>query len=169
MFKELMPVLKRRPLTLTVSSLNGDLVRVNVVPHGLDEDKKVNDSIPYSSKEKVAKIPDEAIKALTTPLCLTGTAEEIDAGLVERLATFTESHVQLQEVFDQAGKQIAEAVRAIKEREERDRKEKQKTKPKDSAPVKASVETSTGPEGSDAPKDSEPPAKEPLPQNLGLF
>ena len=169
MFKELMPVLKRRPITLTVSSLDGDLVRVNVVPHGLDEDKKVNDSIPYSSKEKVAKIPDEAIKGLTTALCLTGTAEEIDAGLVERLTGFTESHVQLQEVFDQAGKQIAEAVRAIKEREERDRKEKQKTKPKDSAPVKASVETSTGPGGSDPPKDSEPPAKEPLPQNLGLF
>jgi len=168
MFKELMPVLKRRPLTLTVSSLNGDLVRVNVVPHGLDEDKKVNDSIPYSSKEKVAKIPDEAIKALTTPLCLTGTAEEIDAGLVERLANFTESHVQLQEVFDQAGEQIAEAVRAIKEREERDRKEKQKAKSKD-APVKASVETNAGPESNDPQKDSDPPAKEPLLQNLGLF
>jgi len=89
----------------------------------LDEDKKGNDSIPYSSKEKVAKIPGEAIKGLTTALCLTGTAEEIDAGLVERLTSFTESHVQLQEVFDQAGKQIAEAVRAIKEREERDRRE----------------------------------------------
>ena len=168
MFKELMPVLKRRPITLTVSSLDGDLVRVNVVPHGLDEDKKVNDSIPYSSKEKVAKIPDEAIKGLTTALCLTGTAEEIDAGLVERLTSFTESHVQLQEVFDQAGKQIAEAVRAIKEREERDRKEKQKAKPKD-AQLKASVETNAGPESNDPPKDSEPPAKEPLPQNLGLF
>ena len=168
MFEELMPVIKRRPLTLTVSSLNGDLVRVNVVPHGLDEDKKVNDSIPYSSKEKVAKIPGEAIKALTTPLCLTGTAEEIDAGLVERLANFTESHVQLQEVFDEASKQIAEAVRAIKEREERDRKEKQKAKPKD-AKLKASVETNAGPESNDPPKDSEPPAKEPLPQNLGLF
>jgi len=168
MFKELMPVLKRRPITLTVSSLDGDLVRVNVVPHGLDEDKKVNDSIPYSSKEKVAKIPDEAIKGLTTALCLTGTAEEIDAGLVERLTSFTESHVQLQEVFDQAGKQIAEAVRAIKEREERDRKEKQKAKSKD-GPVKASVETNAGPESNDPQKDSEPPAKEPLPQNLGLF
>src|SRR5258707_1555092 len=94
MFKELMPVLKRRPITLTVSSLDGDLVRVNVVPQGLDEDKKVNDSIPYSSKEKVAKIPDQAMKGLTTARCLTGTEEEIDAGVVERPPTFPDSHSQ---------------------------------------------------------------------------
>src|SRR5260370_7568648 len=111
MFKELMPVLKRRPITLTVSSLDGDLVRVNVVPHGLDEDKKGNDSIPYSSKEKVAKIPDEAIKALTTALCLTGTAEEIDAGLVARLTSFTEGHVHLQQVSHPPANQIAAASR----------------------------------------------------------
>src|SRR5260370_38529155 len=80
----------------------------------------------------------------------------------------TERHVKIQEVFDQAGKQIAEAVRAIKEREERDRKEKQKAKSKD-APVKASIETNAGPESNHTQKDSDPAAKEPLPQNLGLL
>src|SRR5260370_5048194 len=75
MFKELMPVLKRRPITLTVSSLDGDLVRVNVVPHGLDEDKKGNDSIPYSSNEKGGKIPEEEITRLTRALCLSGSAD----------------------------------------------------------------------------------------------
>ncbi len=167
MFKELMPVLRRRPLTLTVSSLDGGLVRVNVVPHGLDEDKKGNESNSY--KDKVAQIPSEAIKALTRPLCLTGTPEEMDSGLARSLADFSESHVQLQEAFDQASKEIAEAVKAIKEREERERKERQKAKSKDSAPVKASVETSAGTESSDQKKDDEAPPKEPLPKNLGLF
>ena len=83
MFTELMPLIEQRPLTITVAILNGGRqIRVNVVPQSLEKDGKVNDKIGYSNKDKIAKVPDEAIKALTTPLSLTGTAEEIDTDLM---------------------------------------------------------------------------------------
>ena len=118
MFTELMPLIEQRPLTITVAVLNGGRqIRVNVVPQTLEKDGKVNDKIGYSSKDKIAKVPDEAIKALTTPLSLTGTAEEIDAEFAQALREFAESHVQLQKTVDQAKEQIAEAVKAIEERD----------------------------------------------------
>ena len=55
---------------------------------------------------------------------MTGTAEEIDAQLPKILMEFTESHVNLQQTFDQAKEKIAAAVKAIDERE----KNKPKTK-----------------------------------------
>ena len=82
MFIELMPLIEQRPLTITVAVLNGGRqIRVNVVPQSLEKDGKVNEKIGCSNKEKVQKVPDEAVKALTTPLSLTGTADEIDAEL----------------------------------------------------------------------------------------
>ena len=118
MFTELMPLIEQRPLTITVAVLNGGRqIRVNVVPQTLERDGKVNEKIGYSSKDKIAKVPDEAIKALTTPLSLTGSAEEIDAELAQALREFAESHVQLQKTVDQAKEQIAEAVKAIEERD----------------------------------------------------
>jgi len=130
MFTELMPLIEQRPLTITVAVLNdGRQLRVNVVPQTLEKDGKVNDKIGYSSKDKIAKVPDEAIKALTTPLSLTGTAEEIDAELAQALREFAESHVQLQKTVDQAKEQIAEAVKAIEERDKNKAKAKTTARP----------------------------------------
>jgi PRTRC genetic system protein E len=126
MFTELMPLIEQRPLTITVAVLSGShRIRVNVVPKSLDKDSQVNDKIGYSNKDKIAKVPDEAIKGLTTPLSLTGTAEEIDAEFAQALREFAESHVQLQKTVDQAKEQIAEAVKAVEERD----KIKAKSKP----------------------------------------
>ena len=125
MFTELMPLIEQRPVTITVAVLGGtNLIRVNVVPKILEKDDQVNDKVGYSNKDKIAKIPDAAIKALTTPLSLTGTPEEIDAELAQALREFAESHVQLQKTVDQAKGQIAEAVRAIEEREKNKTKSK---------------------------------------------
>ena len=101
MFTELMPLIEQRPLTITVAVFSGGRqIRVNVVPQDLEKDGRVNDKVGYSNKDKIAKVPDEAIKALTTPLSLTGTAEEIDAELAQALREFAESHVQLQKTVD---------------------------------------------------------------------
>ena len=125
MLTELMPLIEQRPITITVAVLNGSRqIRVNIVPKTLDKDSQVNDKIGYSNKEKIAKVPESAIKALTTPLSLTGTPEEIDAELAQALREFAESHVQLQKTVDEAKEQIAEAVKAIEERD----KNKAKTK-----------------------------------------
>ena len=125
MFTELMPLIEQRPLTITVAVFSGGRqIRVNVVPQDLEKDGRVNDKVGYSNKDKIAKVPDEAIKALTTPLSLTGTAEEIDAELAQALREFAESHVQLQKTVDQAKEQIAEAVKAIEERDKNKAKAK---------------------------------------------
>jgi PRTRC genetic system protein E len=132
MFTELMPLIEQRPITITVVALSGSrLIRVNVVPKALEKDNHVNDKVGYSNKDKIAKVPDAAINALTTPLSITGTAEEIDAELAQALREFAEGHVQLQKTVDQAMEQIAEAVRAIEEREKN--KSKSKTVPRTTA------------------------------------
>ena len=101
MFTELMPLIEQRPVTITVAVLSGShRIRVNVVPKSLEKDSQINDKIGYSNNDKIAKVPDEAIKALTTPLSLTGTAEEIDAELAQALREFAESHVQLRKTVD---------------------------------------------------------------------
>jgi PRTRC genetic system protein E len=127
MFRELMPLIEHRPLSITVAALSGGRIRVNVVPQVQEKDSKVNDKVGYSNKDKIAKVPESAITALTTPLSLTGTPEEIDQSLAEALTKFVESHGRLQHTLDEAREQIAEAVRAAEERD------KSKTKTKSAA------------------------------------
>jgi len=116
MFKELEALLTKRSLTITVAGLAAGRIRVNVIPHSRPEDSKANERIKYSHKDEVAGIPEASVKALTTPISLTGTAEEIDAKLPEVLVQFAESHSQLQATFDRACTEISEAVKAIDER-----------------------------------------------------
>jgi PRTRC genetic system protein E len=123
-FTELKKLIAKRSLTITVAVLDNEQVRVNVVPHARPEDKKVNEQISYSHKNEVASVPDEAIKALTTPISITGTAEEVDEKLPGILCEYVESHVQLQETLDRAGSEIAAAVKAIDERNKAKTKDK---------------------------------------------
>ena len=71
MFRELMPVIADRPLTITVAALADGKIRVCVVPQAQDKDGKINDKVGY--QKEVTKLPDASIKALNTPLALTGT------------------------------------------------------------------------------------------------
>ena len=151
MLKELEPLLAKRSLTITVAALAAGQVRVNVIPHSRPEDTKVNEQIKYTHKDEVAAIPDSAIKALTTPISLTGTAEEIDAKLADVLLQFVESHTQLQATFDRASTEISEAVKAIDERN--------KNKPK----VKTTASKAEQKEGTKAKADDKPKQDETLP------
>jgi PRTRC genetic system protein E len=142
MFKELMPVIEHRPLTITVALLPDGKIRACVIPQSMERDGKVNDKVMQG--KEVTKIPETAIKALTTPLAVTGTAEELDAGLAQQLTTFAESHVQLQNGVDQAAREIADALRAIQERD------KAKSKAKTVSPAAKN-------EGKDEPGGKEEP------------
>ena len=152
MFIELMPLIENRPLTITVAALSEGRIRVNVVPQVLAKDSKVNDKIGYTHKDKIAQIPESAIHALTTPLSLTGTPEEIDAELAQQLKAFVDSHVALHQSVDQAKQQIAEAVKAIEERD----KARSKSK---TVPAKAD----------DKPPDAKREEAKPAEDNLSLF
>jgi len=152
MFIELMRLIESRPLTITVAALSEGRIRVNVVPQALAKDNKVNEKIGYSNKDKVAQIPDSAIHALTTPLSLTGTPEEIDAELAQQLKAFVDSHQALWQSVDEAKQQIAEAVKAIEERD------KARFKSKTAAP-----------KADDKPSDAKGEEAKPAADNLSLF
>jgi hypothetical protein len=47
MFIELMPLIERRVITITVAAISGGRIRVNVVPMPVTEDNKVNERIGY--------------------------------------------------------------------------------------------------------------------------
>jgi PRTRC genetic system protein E len=139
MFTQLMPLIQNRALTLTVAAVSPTEIRVNIVPQPKESDKKANDEIGYSHSKEVAKIPEEALRGLTTPLCVTGTPEEIDAQLVETLSKFTSLHVGLRQSLDAAAAVIKESVKAIDERE-RLKKEKAKANSTKPAAPKAEEE-----------------------------
>lgn len=143
MFTEIKRVLARRSLTITVAVLENEQIRVNVVPHSLPEDQKVNSQVKYSHKNEVAAVPDEAIKALTTPLSVTGTAEEIDAQFPVILSQYVESHVTLQQTLDRASNEISDAVKAIDERNKNKTKEKATNGKKEEKSTKPQPETKT--------------------------
>jgi PRTRC genetic system protein E len=180
MFKELHSLIQNRPLTITAAATGSGRIRVNVVPQSLESDSKVNDKIGYSQKDKIAKVPDSAIAALTTPLSLTGTPEEIDAELTQTLSAFAESHVHLQKTVENATEQIAAAVREIQERDKNKSKSSSasaaKREEKNDKPaannellplwVKSPSDASTSPKASDLEIPSGTAASAPAQQTL---
>jgi PRTRC genetic system protein E len=150
MFIELMPLIEKRTITITVSALTQGRIRVNVVPSVLAEDGKVNEKIGYSNKDKIAQIPESAVHALTTPLSLTGAPDELDAQLAEQLKSFVDSHVALQRSVDSARQEIADAVTAIEERD------KNRSKARTTPAMKAEKPSENRVEETNSPTDSLP-------------
>jgi PRTRC genetic system protein E len=93
MFKELGPLLRQRTVVMILTRLEDDTIRVNVIPRKLNESE--ND-------------------ALTTPLSVAGTAEELDADLPSALVQFVGAHLELKNTLETAKEQMAEAAKAAK-------------------------------------------------------
>jgi len=94
MFVELMPLLRKRRLLLTISLVEGDMIRATVVP------------------QKATETEDNAI---TTPLAITGTAEELDRELPGQLVGFVGAHLQLQSTLATAKAEMDAAAKAARE------------------------------------------------------
>jgi PRTRC genetic system protein E len=90
MFKELAPYLRQRAVLLTVTSIEEDQIRVNVIPQ---------------------KLKDGENAALTTPLTVTGTAEELDRDLPGTLVDFVSAHLQLRNTLDRAKAEMDAAAK----------------------------------------------------------
>ena len=126
MFAELMPLLRKRRLLLTISFVEGDTIRATVVP------------------QKASETDDNAI---TTPLAITGTAEELDRELPGQLVSFVGAHLQLQSTLVTAKAEMDAAAKAARE----------EARKKATKPV-------TTPAAESAPKPTpEPPTPEPPP------
>jgi PRTRC genetic system protein E len=124
MFAELIPLLRKRSMLLTMSLVEGDTIRATVVP------------------QKASETEDDTI---TTPLAITGTAEELDRELPQQLIDFVGAHLVLQSTLTSAKAEMDAAAKAAREEAR-----KKTTKP-------AVMSTAT------APRALEPPPPEPPP------
>ena len=91
MFKELVPILRSRAVLMTATALDDDQIRVNVVPK---------------------KMKDGDHDALTTPLSVTGTAEELDTQLAATLVGFVALHLQMKNALEKAKADMDAATKA---------------------------------------------------------
>ena len=94
LFAQLEPLLAHRAILITVSKLEGDQLQVNICPRQLKEGEN---------------------QVLTSPLCVTGTATEIDADLVPQISSFVTSQVGLNTNLAAIEKEVAEAEKAARE------------------------------------------------------
>jgi PRTRC genetic system protein E len=90
MFKELAPYLRQRAVLLTVTHIEDDQIRVNVIPQ---------------------KLKDGENAALTTPLTVTGTADELDRDLPATLVNFVSAHLELRNTLDRAKAEMDAAAK----------------------------------------------------------
>jgi len=147
MFKELMPIIQDRPLTITVVCVRDGKIKLCVIPHSQEKDEETNKKVGY--RKDVAKISDQALKALTTPLAVEGTPEELDRELPIQLTSYAEVHEKLQNGIAEATQRITAALIEIEERDKSKAKAKGVAeKGKESSPqgtkkeVRAAGETS---------------------------
>lgn len=137
MFKELAPLVRHRAVLFTVSHIEDDQFRVNVIPK---------------------KIADGENDAVTTPVSVSGTVEDLDRELPQTLLHFVSSHLELKNSFERAKAEMEEASKTA--RAEARKKSGSQTTKKD--PAGSSSKPAVAPE---APV----PAKAEPPKAAGLF
>lgn len=137
MFKELAPYLRQRAVLLTVTHIDDDQIRVNVIPQ---------------------KLKDGENAALTTPLTVTGTADELDRDLPATLVNFVSAHLQLRNTLDRAKAEMDAAAKTA----QAEARSKTKTMAK-KEPPKPETTTLT-----DTPKPAQP-VKEESSRTASLF
>jgi PRTRC genetic system protein E len=137
MFKELVPILRDRAVLLTVTLVENDQIRVNIVPK---------------------KLKDGDNDALTIPLSVTGTAEELDSELSSTIIGFVGSHLQMKNTLEKAKAEMEAASKAA----QAEARSKSKTTARSMAPK---TET-TQPAATSKPAE---PVKTAPPKTASLF
>ncbi len=141
MFKELGPLLRQRTVVMILTRLEDETIRVNVIP------RKLNDS---------------ENDALTTPLSVAGTAEELDADLPSALVQFVGAHLELKNTLESAKEQMAAAGKAARA------EARSKTAPKTVTDKTETPAGETKKPVQQTSKPAEPKTQEP-PRNASLF
>ncbi len=96
MFKELMPMLTGCTVSMTVSRTAPDEICVNVIP------------VPIKGDE-------EKDPALSTPLSLEGSPEELDQQLADQLVHYVAAHLELSSTLRSAVEEMKAAAKKAKE------------------------------------------------------
>jgi PRTRC genetic system protein E len=79
---------------LTITSLEEDQIRVNILPKKLAESENA---------------------ALTTPMSFTGTAAELDAQMPDGIVSFVASHLELKSTLARAEEEMSAATKAAQD------------------------------------------------------
>jgi PRTRC genetic system protein E len=124
MFVELLPILKNRPLMLTLALVGDKAIQVNVIP------KRLKDG-------------DSGDDALTTPLTVTGTPDELDREFAGQLVGFTGAFVKLGSNLSEIEAAHASAVKAVEA--EKKKEIENKRKGSISKPSSTAAEAKPGP------------------------
>jgi PRTRC genetic system protein E len=124
MFVELLPILRNRPLMLTLALVGDKAIQVNVIPKRLKEG-------------------DSGDNALTTPLTVTGTPDELDREFASQLVGFSDAFVRLGSNLSDIEAAHASAVKAVEA--ERKKEIESKRKGAISKPASTTAETKPGP------------------------
>jgi PRTRC genetic system protein E len=130
MFKELAPYLRQRAVLLTVTHIEDDQIRVNVIPQ---------------------KLKDGENAALTTPLTVTGTADELDLELPTTLVNFVSAHLELKNTLDRAKAEMDAAAKTA----QAEARSKAKTPAKNEPPKPETTKPT------EKPKPAQPVKEEP--------
>ena len=94
MICELKPLLSSRALTFTIASVGDDRIRVNVFP---------------------TKIGNDENRALSEPLSVEGSAEELDAELPGVLVEYVATHLTIRQSLEKTKAEMQTAEKAAKE------------------------------------------------------
>jgi len=136
MFQELMPLLAQRILLLTLSRVGDEQISVNVIPKLLKSDQQDDDA------------------ALTTPLSVTGTPEELDEQLPRQLAEFVETHLGLSSTLKSAKEQMEAAAKAVREAAKKPTNSKSHS-PSNRSPAPSSTRVQTEADAKESSDDSQ--------------
>jgi len=132
---------------MTITSTEEDQIRVNIVPKKLKDDEN---------------------KALTTPLTVTGTAEELDSELGQTLVDFVGSHLQLKNTLVQA-KADMDAAAKTAQAEARTKTKTPAKKETTGTTGTAGTTDTTSAKPSQKPTKPAEPVQPPRPKTASLF
>ena len=118
LFQGLAPLLVNRTVIMTVAANEKGLLTLNVIPK---------------------KVKDDENDALTTALCITASAEELDRGLAAQLREFTDVHAKAANNIQKVKDELAAAEKA--ERDAADEKRAKKAKGKVVPPAESKPES----------------------------
>jgi PRTRC genetic system protein E len=107
MFVELLPILRNRPLMLTLALTGDNAILVNVIPKRLKAGNSGDD-------------------ALTTPLTVTGTPDELDREFAGQLVGFTDAFVKLGSNLAEIEAAHATAVKAVEAEKKKEMENKRR-------------------------------------------
>jgi PRTRC genetic system protein E len=107
LFQGLAPLLVNRTVIMTVAADGKGLLTLNVIPK---------------------KVKDDESDALTTPLCITASPEELDRDLAAQLRDFTDVHAKAATNIQQVKDELAAAEKAERDAADERRAKKAKSK-----------------------------------------